>query len=61
MTKRKIPIDNSVKYNPEGDQTREIIQNTIRINQLPEKTLKIFHKTIKKSLLRWQHKDLVSL
>ena len=51
MTLPKISIDNDngVKYVPKSEQTREIKQNTIKINQLQENKIKIFHKTIKNS------------
>ena len=60
MALRKTTIDNSVRYIPKNEQTKEIKQNTIMSKSTP-RTQKKTHKTIKNSLTMWQHKVLVSL
>ena len=50
MTLRKITIDNSVKYFPKGEQTREIKQNTIKNKTTPRKQNKKFSQNSKKFL-----------
>ena len=56
MTLRKINIDNSVRYIPKSEQTRENKTKTIPRNQN-----KKFHKTIKTLLIMFQHQDSNSL
>ena len=62
MTLRKITIDNSVRYIPKSEQTKEVKQNKTNIKnkvnkfdlfQEEENKTKIFHKTIKSSLKTW--------
>ena len=52
MTLRKITIDNSVRYIPITEKTKEkgIKSETIKAGSLPRKQNKIFRKTIKNSL-----------
>ena len=50
MTLRKITVDNSVRYVPKSEQTREIKQNMIKSISPPRKQKKTFHKTVKKIL-----------
>ena len=45
MVLRKIIVDNSVRYIPKSEQTKEIKQNTIR----NKNKTKLFHKTVKNS------------
>ena len=61
MTLRKTTFDNSVRYIPKHEQTEEIKQNTIKKKETFRKQKNIFHKTIKNTLIMWQHKHLVSL
>ena len=58
MTLRKITTDNSVKYIPKGEKTREPKQNSIKNKSNLQNKTKLFHKTIKNSLILWQDKDL---
>ena len=58
MTLRKNTTEMSVKYFPQGEQTREIKENTIKNKSTPKKNIA---QTIKNSLLMWQHKELVPL
>ena len=62
MVLRKNTIDDSVRYIPKSEQTKEIKQNTIKnkkqiklfqeeVNQTRENKIKNYHKTIKKGLL----------
>ena len=62
MTFRKITFDNSVRYIPQSEQTKEKDSkpNTILNYSLPKKQKKTFHKTTEKSLKMCQHKYLVS-
>ena len=57
MTLRKITIDNSVRYIPKGEQTKEkeIKPKTTKAGSLPTKN---HHKTIKSFLKIFQHQDL---
>ena len=50
MTLRKITFDNSVRYIPNCEQTREIKQNTIKNNSPPEKQTKNISQNNKKFL-----------
>ena len=49
MVLRKITIDNSVRYVPKNEQTKEkeIKPQTIKAGSLPRKENKKIHKTIK--------------
>ena len=49
MTLRKITIDNSVRYVPKSEQSKEkeIKPKKIKTGSLPRKQKKIFHRTIK--------------
>ena len=58
MTLRKITIDNSVRYIPKGEQTRENEKKYDKGEINSWKAKKIFHKTIKNSLIMWQQNDL---
>ena len=60
MTMRKITIDNSFRYIPKSEQTRENKTKTIKAGSLPRKQKKL-HKTIKSSLIMFQHQDSNSL
>ena len=60
MTLRKITIDNSVRYIPKSEQTRENKTKKIKAGSLPRKQNK-FHKTIKSFLIIFQHQDSNSL
>ena len=57
---RKITIDNSFRYIPKSEQTRENKTKTIKAGSLPRKHKKL-HKTIKSSLIMFQHQDSNSL
>ena len=59
MILRIISLHNSVRYIPQSKQTRDrsFKPKTITAGSLPIKQNKKFHKTIKKSLKVWQHKD----
>ena len=52
MVFRKVTIDNSVRYNPKNEQTKErdIKQNTIKNNSNPRKQNKTISKDNKKFL-----------
>ena len=50
MTIRKKTIDNSVKYNTKGEQTREIKPNTIKNRSTSRKQNRIFSQNNKKFL-----------
>ena len=54
----KITFDNSVKYIPKTEQTRQTKQNTIRSTSLPRKQNKNLSQNNKNSIKMWQHKDL---
>ena len=60
MTLRKIITDNSVKYIPQREQTRDFEPKTRKNNSLHfiKNKTKSFHKTIKKSLKLFQETDL---
>ena len=63
MTLRKITVDNSVRYIPKKEQTKEIKQKPTKNKKQSEKIFnpfqdevnqtKIIHKTIKSSLKTW--------
>ena len=57
MVLRKITVDNTVRYIPISEQTKErhIQPNTTKINSNPRKQNKNLHKTIKTSLKVFQH------
>ena len=57
MTLRKITIDNSVRYIPKSEQTRENKTKTIKAGSIPRKQNKKIHKTIKSFLIMFQHQD----
>ena len=59
MTLRKINIDNSVRYIPKNEQTKEKIinQNQQKLVHFLENKTKKHHKTIKNSLKIFQHQD----
>ena len=59
MTLRKITIDNSVRYIPKNEQTKEKIinQKQQKLVHFLENKIKIFHKTVKSSLNIFQHQD----
>ena len=61
MVLREITIDNSVRYIPKGEQTRESKKNTIKNKSTPRKLNKKIHKTMKNSLIKFQHQDSNSL
>ena len=72
MVFRKITIDNSVRYIPKSEQTKENEQNTTEnkkksnlfqdeVNHTRENQSKIFNKTVKNSSKMWQQVDLISL
>ena len=55
MVLRKITVDNSVRYIPKSEQTKEIKQNKTKKNkfnpfQEKENQTKKFHETVKNSL-----------
>ena len=50
MILRKITFDNSVRYIPKSEQTRDIKQKMIKKKSSPRKQNKIFHKIVKNSL-----------
>ena len=60
MTLRKITVDNSVRYVPKTEQTKEkeIKPKTIKAGSLPRKKTKTFHKIIKNLLKFLQQEDL---
>ena len=57
MVLRKVTVDNSVRYIPKNERTKEIKQNKIKKNKVKKFNLfqeelnrtKIFHKTVKNS------------
>ena len=49
MTLRKITIDNSVRYIPKSEKTRENNQKQKKLVQFLVNKTKIFHKTVKNS------------
>ena len=57
MTLRKKTTDNSVRYIPKSEQTRESKPNMIKNISLPRKQREIFYKIIKNSLKNLQQKD----
>ena len=63
MTLRKITIDNSVRYIPKNEQTKEKNNKpkTTKAGSLPRKQNKKHHKTIKNSLKIFQHQDSIVL
>ena len=60
MTLRKITVDNSVRYVPKTEQTKEKEgkPKTIKAASLPRKKTKTFHKIIKRLLKILQQEDL---
>ena len=62
MVLSKITVDNSVRYIPKSEQTKERDSKpkTTKAGSLPRKQKKI-HKTIKSFLIMFQHQDLNSL
>ena len=50
MTLRKITIDNSVRYIPKSEQTRENKTKTIKAGSIPRKQNKKFSQNNKKFL-----------
>ena len=60
MVLRKITIDNSVRYVPKTEQTKEknTKPKTTKAGSLPRKKTKTFHKTIKNLLMILQQVDL---
>ena len=63
MTLRKITIDNSVRYIPRSQQTREreIKPKTKKAGSLPLKQIKIISKNNEKFPKMWQQEDLLHL
>ena len=65
MTLRKIAIENSVRYIPKSEQTKEneIKPKTTKAGSLPRKQNKTkkHHKTIKSSLKFFLQEDLLHL
>ena len=61
MTLRKITIDNSVRYVPKGEQTRkrDSKPKKIKAASLSHKKRKNHHKTIRNSVKKFQHQDLL--
>ena len=59
MTLRKITIDNSVRYIPESEKTKEKENkpNTTKAGLLPRNQNKNLSQNKKKSLLIFQHQD----
>ena len=61
MTLRKITNDNSVRYIPKSEQTRENKTKPLKAGSLARKQKQKFHKTIKSFLIMFQHQDSNSL
>ena len=63
MTLRKITIDNSVRYVPKSEQTKERVSKpkTTKAGSIPRKQNQKFHKTIKSFSIMFQHQDSNSL
>ena len=63
MILRKITIENSVRYIPITEKTKEkeIKPKTRKASSLLRKQKKIFHKTTKISIKMWQQVDLGNL
>ena len=63
MTLRKITIDNSVRYVPKSEQTKERVskQKQQKLVLFHVNKTKKFHKTIKSFLVMFQHQDSNSL
>ena len=59
MTLRKIIIDNSVRFIPKNEQTKEkkINQKQQKLVHFLVNRIKIFHKIVKSSLKIFQHQD----
>ena len=59
MVLRKITIDNSVRYIPVIEKTKERDNKpkTTKAGSLPRKHKKKFHKIVKSSLKIFQHQD----
>ena len=57
MTLRKITIDDSVRYIPKPEQTRENKTKTIKSGSPLVNKTKKFHKTIRNFLIVFQHQD----
>ena len=59
MVLNKTTIDNSVRYILKTEQTkkRDVKPKTIKPGSLPRKQNKKIHKTIKSSLIMFQHQD----
>ena len=57
MVLRRITVDNSVRYIPKGEQSKEkdTNPNTIRNNSNPRKKTTKFHKITKSFLEIFQH------
>ena len=60
MVLRKITIDNSVKYIPKSEQTKEknYKPKTTKVGALPRKQNKNISQNSKKFLKKWQQVDL---
>ena len=60
MVLRKITIDNSVRYNPKTEKTKEKENKpkTLKLVHFHVNRTKIFHKTVKNSLKIFQHQGL---
>ena len=57
MILRKITIDNSVRYIPKSEQTKEIKPKTIKTGSLPRKQNKNISQNSKNSLKIFQLQD----
>ena len=59
MILRKIIIDNSVRYVPKSEQTKERVSKpkTTKASSIPLKQNQKIHKTIKTFLIMFQHQD----
>ena len=59
MVLRRIIVDNSVRYVPKSEKTKEkeIKPKTIKADSLPRKQNKKNHKTIKSFLIMFQRQD----
>ena len=60
MTLRKVSDDNSVKYIPQNEQTKDIKPTTMKNNSLPRKQNKIFsqNKKLIKDTIRGELKGI---
>ena len=60
MTLRKITVDNSVRYIPKSEQTKEknIKPKATKAGSLPRKKTKTFHKIVKNLLMNLQQAGL---